>query len=130
MQDTWCCKTDTDEVCKVACDARCNAMLHCIACCSLLRHSGFGCSVFVSSVQKRLFVTVCLTLEICRTNPKAASLVSLVSTEDLFGQLGSGTQQWPGAGSVVAAIAAAAGRTGERGADAVAGPGTLLCMSA
>lgn len=43
------------------------------------------------------------------------------SNDDLFGQLGPGSQQWPGAGSVVAAIAAAAGRTGERGADAVAG---------
>ena len=40
--------------------------------------------------------------------------------KDLFGQLGPGKQQWPGAGSTIAAVAAAAGRKGGT-ADAVAG---------
>ncbi|CAE7539160.1 PGLP2 [Symbiodinium natans] len=42
------------------------------------------------------------------------------SNSDLFGQLGSGSQQWPGAGSVIAAVATAAGRK-DGTADAVAG---------
>ncbi|CAK8998466.1 unnamed protein product [Durusdinium trenchii] len=46
------------------------------------------------------------------------------SNDDLFGQLGPGKHQWPGAGSVLAAVAAAAGRRPPL-ADATAGKPSL-----